>query len=452
MLTEDDLHDLLPELERFHARFGRCFPRSESRAWGQRYVAGLMLPIERKNVENLAERIGAPARRLQQFVSESPWDDQGCVEELQRLVGEQIGEAGGVLVIDDTGFAKKGKHSAGVGRQYSGTLGRIDNCQIGVFVGYASKRGHTLVDRRLYLMEGWFAGPGRETPKAGLPEGIGFLTKLELAGEMLLAATQAGNLPYRWVTADAGYGESHDLRREVAELGRWYCFEVRSTAEVWQEDPKWQVPPGSGQGRPPSRPCPGPGSPSSCTVAELVAALPSEAWVRHRVTEGAKGPREYEFLRVRVVEKWQKRVGPNGWVMARRPVGGKGAEVKYYLSNAPEEVGLREMAWVGCLRWTIEENFELAKGELGLDHYEVTKHRGWYHHVTLVLMALAFLKLVQGRWAGKKPARQRPRDPSTPRSRPASRHVESGHRARVVSRPKTPQARRRAQPQAPLVA
>jgi SRSO17 transposase len=450
LLTEDDLQELLPELERFHARFGRFFPRSESRGWGQKYVAGLMLPIERKNVENLAERIGAPPRRLQQFVSESPWDDEGCMEELQRLVGEQIGEAGGVLVIDDTGFAKKGKHSAGVGRQYSGTLGRIDNCQIGVFLGYASKRGHTLVDRRLYLMESWFQGG--ESVRAGLPEGIGFMTKPELAREMLWAATEGGHLPYRWVTADAGYGESHDLRREVAELDAWYCFEVRSQAEVWAEDPGWQVLTNSGRGRPPSRPHPTPDSPQSCTVAELVATLPPEAWVRHRVTEGAKGPREYEFARVRVVEKWHRRIGPSGWMMARRGVGGEEREVKYYLSNAPEEVSLEEMAWVGCLRWTIEENFELAKGELGLDHYEVTKHRGWYHHVTLVLLALTFLKLIQRGWAGKKPGRQRAGDPSTAGGRAATGGLESSRRHRLVPRPAAPQARRSAQPPAPLVA
>jgi SRSO17 transposase len=301
-------------------------------------------------------------------------------------------------------------------------------------------------------MEGWFEEQGRESARAGLPEGIEFKTKLKLAGEMVRAATEAGDLPYRWVTADAGYGESHDLRREVAELGRWYCFEVRSQAEVWSEDPGWQVPPGSGRGRPPSRPRPEPGSPKSCTVAELAAALPAQAWVRHRVTEGAKGPREYEFARVRVVEKWHKRIGPSGWMMARRGVGGEKGEVKYYLSNAPERISLKEMAWVGCLRWTIEENFELAKGELGLDHYEVTKHRGWYHHVTLVLMALAFLKLIQRSWAGKKPARQRAGDPSAVGRRAAARGVDPGRRHRMVPRPAAPQAGCSAQPLAPLAA
>ena len=152
-MIDEDLEALLPALEGFHARFGRFFRRSEGRAFGRKYLIGLTLPIERKNVENIAEQVGAPPRKLQEFVSESPWDDEGCIGELQRFVGEQFGAPGGVLILDDTGFAKKGIHSAGVGRQYSGTLGRVDNCQIGVFMGYASPHGHTLVDRRLYLTE-----------------------------------------------------------------------------------------------------------------------------------------------------------------------------------------------------------------------------------------------------------------------------------------------------------
>jgi SRSO17 transposase len=400
-VTSEDLTALLPELEAFHARFARFFCRSEGRRWGQRYLAGLLLPIARKNVENIAEQVGAPPRKLQQLISDSPWDDAGCITELQRLVGEQLGAPDGVLVLDDTGFAKKGTHSAGVGRQYSGTLGRRDNCQVGVFVGYASRHGHTLVDRRLYLLEGWF-GPGAapRRRRAGVPEELVFKTKPALAAELLCAIHAAGLLPFGWVTADAAYGDCHDLRQLVDELGRWYVLEVSSTAEVYQRDPAWQVPARRpGRGRPPRRPRPTPGSAPSMAVRDLVAGLPASAWVRHRVTEGAKGPREYEFARVRIVEKRHRAPGPPGWLLARRLVGsGPGEEVKYYLSNAPVTVALAELAWVGCLRWTVEEDFRLAKGEVGLDHYEVTKLRGWYHHITLALLALAFVKFVQGKW------------------------------------------------------
>jgi SRSO17 transposase len=403
-MLDADLAALLPALEAFHARFGRFFRRSEGRAASRKYLIGLALPIERKNVENIAEQVGAPPRKLQEFLSDSPWDDEGCIEELQRFVGEQLGAPGGVLVLDDTGFPKKGIHSAGVGRQYSGTLGRIDNCQVGVFLGYASPHGHTLVDRRLYLAEGWLADPAKRTsPRAAVPPDVRFASKLELAAEMLATAASHGHLPYQWVTADAAYGESHDLRALVASQGHWYCFEVRGTAEAWTTDPEWAVPPRSSVlGRPCTKARAQPDAAAARTAEEIARSLPAAAWIRHRVTEGEKGPREYEFVRLRVVEKIHRAPGPEGWLMARRPVGADpGAEIKCYLSNAPTTVALAEMAAVGCLRWTIEEDFELAKGEVGLDQYEVTKYRGWYHHITLSLLALAFLKAVQREWGEK---------------------------------------------------
>lgn len=406
-MDDIDLQALLPALEGFHTRFGRFFRRSEGRAFGRVYLIGLTLPIERKNAENIAEQVGAPARKLQEFLSDSPWDDEGCIGELQRFVGEQFGAPDGVLILDDTGFAKKGIHSAGVGRQYSGTLGRVDNCQVGVFLGYASRHGHTLIDRRLYLTEGWLTDPAkRRSPRAAVPPEIGFRTKLELAGEMLEAAARRDHLSFGWVTADAAYGDSHDLRRLVAEQDRWYLFEVSRDALVWTADPGWQVPPPSGRaGRKPTRAKPGADSGPGRSVMEIVRSLPAGDWIRQRVTEGEKGPREYEFVRLRVIEKIHHQPGAEGWLMARRPVGSDpGAEIKCYLSNAPSTIALAEMAWVGCLRWTIEEDFELAKGEVGLDHYEVTKYRGWYHHITLSLLALAFLKSVQREWGKKRRA------------------------------------------------
>lgn len=410
-MTVEDLHALLPKLEAFYTRFHRFFRRPESRRMGGKYLMGLTLPIERKNGENIAEQVEATPRKLQEFLSDSPWDDAGCVGELQAFVGEQFGAPNGVLVLDDTGFAKKGTHSAGVGRQYSGTLGRTDNCQVGVFMGYASAHGHTLVDRRLYVMRPWFEDPvKRATPKAALPGGLVFQTKHELAAEMLRACTTASALPYQWVTADGGYGQSHDLRQEVAALGRWYCFEVHCDSEVWRQPPGWSVPPSGHRGRRRTRPQPPPDAARAERVDAIVRGLPEEAWVRHRVAEGAKGPREYEFVRLRVVQKLHHAPGHEGWLMARRAVGaGADGEVKYYLSNAPETVALAELAWVGCLRWTIEEDFELAKGEVGLDHYEVTKYRGWYHHMTLCLLALAFLKSVQFEWGKKWDDRVGPR-------------------------------------------
>lgn len=404
-MTENDLKYLMPNLERFYSRFHPYFCRSEGRKWGEKYIHGLLMPIERRNVENIAEEVGAPPRKLQEFVSNSPWDDRGCINELQKIVGENFGSPNGVLVLDDTGFPKKGKFSAGVGRQYSGTLGRRDNCQIGVFLGYATLHGHTLVDRRLYIMQQWFeVGSASRRVRAGIPEEIGFLTKLELGTQMLQEADGNGHLLFQWVTGDAAYGECHQLRRTVDAMNKWYCFEVSSSAQVWLEKPLLEVPPPrSKKGRKPSKPRPVKGSPESISVAEVTKQFSETDWIRHRVCDGAKVPREYEFARLRVVEKRNKKPGPEAWMMARRPIGGGGNldKVKYYLSSAPTNVSLAEMAWVGCLRWTIEENFELAKGETGLDHYEVTRYRGWYHHITLSMMALTFLKTVQREWQKK---------------------------------------------------
>jgi SRSO17 transposase len=407
-MTESDLKYLMPNLECFYSRFHSYFCRSEGRKWGEKYIHGLLMPIERRNVENIAEEVGAPPRKLQEFVSNSPWDDRGCINELQKIVGENFGSPNGVLVLDDTGFPKRGKFSAGVGRQYSGTLGRRDNCQIGVFLGYATLYGHTLVDRRLYIMQQWFeVESASRRVRAGIPEEIGFLTKLELGAQMLQEANRNGHLLFQWVTGDAAYGECHQLRRTVDAMNKWYCFEVSSSAQVWLEKPLLEVPPPrSKKGRKPSKPRPVGGSPESISVAEATRQFSETDWIRHRVCDGAKVPREYEFARLRVVEKRNKKPGPEAWMMARRPIGGVGGggsldKVKYYLSSAPTSVSFAEMSWVGCLRWTIEENFELAKGETGLDHYEVTRYRGWYHHITLSMMALTFLKTVQREWQKK---------------------------------------------------
>ncbi|MDP2969787.1 MAG: IS701 family transposase [Deltaproteobacteria bacterium] len=403
-MTENDLRDLMPQLEIFHKRFHSFFCRSEGRQWSRKYLMGLLLSIERKNVENIAEEVGAPPRKLQEFLSDSPWDDEGCIEEHQRFVGEMFGAPNGVVIFDDTGFPKKGDKSAGVGRQYSGTMGKTDNCQVGVFMSYASAHGHTLVDRRLYIMSQWFedVAADRRT-RAAIPSSVPFKTKIQLAMEMLEKAHKRQHLLFQWVSGDGAYGDAHEFRKFVDALGKWYCFEVHCDTHVWTEDPAWKVPEVTGKrrGRKPKLPKPTEESPGAVAASSLEAVIPQADWQRICLREGDKGPREFEFARLRVFEKWNGKPGPASWLMIRRTLGTEDREVKFYLSNAPETVSLSEMAWAGCQRWSIEVDFKLAKGEAGLDHYELTKYRGWYHHITLSMLALAFLKAVQRQW-GKK--------------------------------------------------
>lgn len=402
-MTEGDLRELMPRLELFHERFHRFFCRSEGRRWSRKYLIGLLLPIERKNVENIAEEVGAPPRKLQEFVSDSPWDDEGCMEEHRRFVGELFGAPNGVLIFDDTGFPKKGEKSAGVGRQYSGTMGKTDNCQVGVFMSYASAHGHTLVDRRLYIMSQWFDDDAAERRKrAEIPSGVKFKTKIELALEMLDKVRKSDNLSFQWVGGDSAYGDAREFRKFVQDMGKWYCFEVRCDTHVWTDDPVWQVPAVSEKrrGRRPKIPKPTEKSSAAAMVSSVVASVPESHWHRIRLREGDKGPGEFEFARLRVVEKRDGKPGPAAWLMVRRSLAT--GEMKFYLSNAPETVSLDEMAWAGCQRWSIEVDFKLAKGETGLDHYELTKYRGWYHHITLSLLALAFLKAVQRQWEKKR--------------------------------------------------
>ncbi len=220
-MTESDLIGLTPRLDAFHKRFQGFFCRSESRKWSIKYLQGLMIPIEQKNVENIAEEVAAPPRKLQEFLSDSPWDDEGCIEEHQRFVGERFGAPNGVVIFDDTGFPKKGDKSAGVGRQYSGTMDKTYNCQVGVFMSYASVHGHTLADRRLYILSQWFeeAAAGRRK-RVCIPRYVRFKTKTELAMEMLDIAHERGNLLFQWVSGDCACGDAYEFRKHVAEMGR----------------------------------------------------------------------------------------------------------------------------------------------------------------------------------------------------------------------------------------
>ena len=355
------------DLDALHARVGVRFKRPEVRARAGRYLAGLLGPVERRNGWQLAEQIGEAAPDgVQRLVRTARWDADAVRDDLRAYVVEHLGDEDAVLVVDETGFLKKGSKSAGVARQYSGTAGRIENCQIGVFLAYASHRGRAFLDRELYLPQAWI-DDGARRRAAGVPEEATFHTKPALARRMLARAFAAG-VPATWVTGDEVYGNDGGFRRWLEGEARAYVLAVARSHMVWDA--------GFVQRR----------------VDALVADLPAEAWHRVEVGLGSNGPRAYDWACGRLPSVTED--GWAQWLLVRRSVT-EPDELAFYRVFAPADTTLPEMARVAGTRWVIEEGFERAKGEAGLDHYEVRKWEGWYRHVTLCLLAHAFLEVTR---------------------------------------------------------
>jgi SRSO17 transposase len=347
-------------------RLAPYFERAEPRQRAMAYLRGLLSPAERKNSWQLAEVSGdATPYGLQHLLRRALWDPEAVREELRRYVVQHLGDAAAVLVIDETGFLKKGRHSAGVARQYSGTAGRIENCQIGVFVGYSSRDGHALLDRELYLPAEWTNDRAR-CQQAGIPADRGFATKPALAKEMLQRTLAAG-VPAKWVTGDRVYGDDRRLRMWLEAQPQAHVLAVSGKEYVWLDGRQRQV-------------------------KTLLAARTAEGWTRLSAGEGAKGPRWYDWRWLPLAEplelNWRR------WLLVRRRVSDP-QELQAYVVFAPQETPIEEIVRVAGTRWTIEQLFEAAKGEVGLDHYEVRSWTGWYRHITLAMWALALLTVLR---------------------------------------------------------
>ncbi|MFJ2021900.1 IS701 family transposase [Streptomyces nodosus] len=351
------------ELEELFLQTGARFARVEARRRMRDYVRGLLGPVGRKNSWQLAEYAGhATPHGLQHLLSHSRWDADGLRDDLQTYVAEQLGTPEGVLILDDTGFVKKGTTSAGVQRQYSGTAGRTENCQIGVFAAYATIRGHALVDRELYLPKSWT--DDRERCRAArVPDERTFATKGDLARDMILR-TLASPLPIAWVTADSAYGQDSHFRRFLEDVGLSYVVAV-----------------------PKSQPVHGP------RIDFLFTQSPPEAWQHLSAGQGAKGERLYDWAAARlpaVAEFDGDEPTRQRWMLARRSIS-RPDEIAYYLACAPLDATVADLVRVAGCRWKIEECFQSAKNECGLDQYEVRRYVGWYRHITLAMLAHAFL-------------------------------------------------------------
>jgi SRSO17 transposase len=348
-------------------RIGSHFRRAEVRKRVGRYLQGLLAEVSRKNGWQMAEELGeANAHGVQRLLEEADWDEEAVRDELRMYVIEQLGEPGGILVVDETGFVKKGKKSAGVARQYSGTAGRRENSQIGVFLSYASSKGAAFIDRALYLPEEWTADRVR-CREAGIPDEVGFATKGELAQQMLAQAF-AAEVPAEWVVGDTVYGYD-ELRLWLEAQQKNYVLAVSETHQVWV------------QGRPQP-------------VGRLAALLPEEAWVVLSAGEASKGPRLSEWAWLELPDEMEAGSERTCWVLIRRSLADRSARASYRVYG-PATTTLPEVVRVTGNRWKIEEGYEQAKGQVGLDQYEVRTWRAWYRYVTLALLAYAALVVMQ---------------------------------------------------------
>jgi SRSO17 transposase len=356
------------ELEALCERIAPRFGRIEVRRRAGAFLRGLLAGVERKNGWQLAEHAGEHTPDgMQRLLNHARWDPGEVRDDLRGYVVEHLGDPQAVLVVDETGFLKKGSKSAGVQRQYSGTAGRIENCQLGVFLAYASRHGHALIDRELYLPEGWTADRQR-CRVAGIPEHVEFHTKPQLARVMLERALDAG-VPCGWVTADEVYGGDGRLRRWLEDHDVPHVLAVKRSESLWSLRLRQE------------------------RAATLAGQLPAKAWRQLSAGDGAKGPRIYAWARVAI--RPLREPGRGHWLLVRRRLAD--GELAYYVCYGPARTTLAELVRVAGTRWMVESGFQAGKGQTGLDHYQVRRYQAWYRHVTLAMVALAFLAVMRAR-------------------------------------------------------
>jgi len=392
-LIPRDVAGFTDELQEFQGLFHDCFPRSEPRAHFFDYMVGQLSPLARKSIEPMALRVpGGSVRGLQRFLSEVPWDEEHMRWTYHQLVAEEMGEPDGVLMFDETGFVKKGTDSVGVARQYCGPLGKVENCQVGVFAGYASRKGYALVDKRLFLPEAWYtdAYAGRRT-KCQVPPELTWQSKPQLAAAMLEAMTHEGLLPFKYIVADCLYGNSPTFLDAVeACVGRTALVAVPSETRCWLQWPQTEAKSYTYKGEARAKRVVVAPDSAPSTVATVAASLPASRWYRRKVSEGTKGPIAYAFARQRVTLCKEGLPDRTVWLVIKRTLGAA-PSYAYAISNAPASTPLSTLVWLSGLRWAVEQCFEEGKTELGMAHYEVRKYAGWHHHMLMTMLAHFFL-------------------------------------------------------------
>jgi len=392
-LSKGDIVGFMNELKGFHEQFSDCFLRSESRQHFFNYMVGQFSDLERKSIEPIALAVkNGNVRALQRFVSDAPWDENNMISKYRSFVNDDLGSPDGALIFDESGFVKKGQDSIGVARQYCGTIGKVDNCQVGVFAAYVSEHGYALLDKKLFIPEQWFTDNYRvRRQKCDLPENATFQSKPTLAVEMLKKISAEKVLPFKYVLGDSIYGVSPEFIKAVEALpGITYFVSVTKSTQCWLKRPMTIAKQYRWGGETRTKTVLADTASKPMSVEELGKNINDYFWYRREVSEGTKGPIVYEFTRRRIIVSAAGLPQRTVWLLIRRTIGND-PQYSYFISNASTSTRLKVLVWLSGLRWAIEQCFEETKTELGMDHYEVRKFTGWHHHILTCMLAHFFL-------------------------------------------------------------
>lgn len=404
-VEKGDVEGFLNELKAFHGEFRECFSRSEPRDNFFRYMAGQFSELERKSIEPIALSVeGAQVRSMQRAISDAPWDEGKILFKYRSMVNEDMGDPSGVVIFDETGFAKKGNDSVGVAKQYCGTVGKVENCQVGVFATYASPHGYALVDKRLFIPKQWFTDQyAVRRKKCKVATQRRFKSKPQLAVEIFEALHKEQSLPFKYVVADTIYGNSPEFIETVEGCyGVSYFVSITSNTLCWLKRPITREKSYKYKGELRTKTVVETTEKKPISVETLAKNINDYFWYRRTVSEGTKGPIEYEFTKRQVIVSRKGLPEKTVWLIIKRTVG-KSPVYSYYMSNAPVSTRLKTFVWLSGMRWAIEQCFEETKSELGMDQYEVRKYPGWNHHILTCMLAHFFLWHLKIR-LGKKSA------------------------------------------------
>jgi len=384
-------------LEEYLAYYRGCYQRSEQRRHVETYIKGLLSDLDCKSIEPIALRYHEEkaVRPMQLFMKNSPWRGQEQMRCMyQQRVSSVANDPNGMLTVDGSDYPKKGSHSVGVARQHCGILGKTENCQAGVFIGYSGSQGYGLLDCRLYLPQKWFTEEYRDTRiRCGVPDNVVFATKNQLATEMINLVLASGHFQARWIGCDSAFSSDQKFRDSLPP-GYWLFGDIHATQLVWRTRPEWATPEYAGWGRRPKKPVP---SPAPVSV-ETIANDDSLSWQTVRLAEGAKGPIMAKVKICRVVEYRDGQPGDEVWLYVRKYENGR---IKYSISNAPADIPIEELHRAAILRWPIEQSFEECKSFLGMDHYEARSWNAWHRHMLFVFIAHLFTLEVRVRFKRK---------------------------------------------------